>query len=238
MTGTGEAIEVPNLPTVFSHAPAGWAGLIRDAIEMLDREYPDNWELVQIKQKFGGLRISYTPPAGDADQRKAVWSAIREIEARSYQVCDICGTTANVVTAGESRRTRCPRHRHADDIDLQIAPRPAQRLTAGMGGVWIVETHGSLHIWDLDEMTYTRRPGPSSGSGSMRFDGNAMPITRVEAWPSIGERSVVWFDDPEDPEQTEHHRISARVTAIRPASGDAHGERCPATSHRAGRDES
>lgn len=94
-------------------------------------------------------------------------------------------------------------------------------LDHSMGGAWLVQTRGSTHVWDLDAMTYTRRPGPDSGSGSMRFDENAMPITRVEAWPQVGKSFVVWYDDPEDPDHMEHYRISSTVQSIRPLNRPA-----------------
>lgn len=94
-------------------------------------------------------------------------------------------------------------------------------LDHSMGGAWLVRTRGSTHVWDLDAMTYTRRPGPDSGSGSMRFDGCAMPITGVEAWPEVGKSFVVWYDDPEDPDLMEHYRISSTVRSIRPLSRPA-----------------
>lgn len=87
-------------------------------------------------------------------------------------------------------------------------------LTNDMDGVWVVHTQGSTHLWDLDAMTYTRHPGPSSRAGTMQFDGNAMPITRVVAWPRIGDSFFVWFDDPEDPDLLEHYRISSIVRGI------------------------
>lgn len=101
-------------------------------------------------------------------------------------------------------------------IDDRQDPETADALDDTMSGVWVVETRGSSHIWDLDNMTYTRRPGASSGSGGMLFDGNAMPITRVQAWPRVGESFFVWFDDPDDPDLLEHYRISSTVRRILP----------------------
>ncbi|MFS3128098.1 hypothetical protein ACLM5J_06810 [Nocardioides sp. Bht2] len=207
-------IEVPNLPLIPSHAPAGWADLIQDAIELLDREFPSGWRLEQIKQKFGGLRIYYEPGATNQEHREGVREAISAIEARSYQQCDICGAPARVITDGYDRRVRCGDHEHATDIDIDIVESAVTQLKPGMRGVWLVETQGSSHIWDLDNMTYTRRPGPSSHAGGMRFDGNAMPITRVEAWPKVGESFFVWFDDPDEPQLVEHYRISSTVSGI------------------------
>ena len=58
-----------------------------------------------------------------------------------------------------------------------------------MGGRWLVTTQGSTHLWDLDAMTYSRRPGPNSLSGGFAWDQQAMPITKVLRWPAVGGRS-------------------------------------------------
>lgn len=102
------------------------------------------------------------------------------------------------------------------EINDRQDPETAAALDDTMSGVWNVETCGSRHIWDLDNMTYTRRPGASSGSEAMLFDGNAMPITRVQAWPKVGESFFVWFDDPDDPDLLEHYRTSSTVRRILP----------------------
>lgn len=96
-----------------------------------------------------------------------------------------------------------------------LVGRHCQQLTPQMTGVWVVETRGSKHTWDLDNMTYTRA-GASSGADAMLFDGNAMPITQVEAWPKVGEPFGVWFADPDDPNHGEHYRPAPTVHRIWP----------------------
>jgi len=58
-------------------------------------------------------------------------------------------------------------------------------LTPDLGGRWLVTTQGSTHVWDLDAMTYERRPGPESPAGAMAYDGIPHRITRVERWPEV-----------------------------------------------------
>lgn len=99
-------------------------------------------------------------------------------------------------------------------------------------GVWVVETRGSSHIWDLDNMTYTCGPGSSSRVGGTKFDGNAMPITRVQAWPKVGESFLVWFDDPEDPDLLEHYQTSSAVRRILPVKAVAPTDLRDATGTR------
>jgi hypothetical protein len=96
----------------------------------------------------------------------------------------------------------------------QCAPLEVQELTSGMRGCWVVVTQGSLHLWDLDSLTYTRIPGAASPSGAFSFDAQPMAITRIERWPRIGSTSLVWYDDPADPGGREHWRQSSRIVSI------------------------
>ncbi|TQJ49279.1 hypothetical protein FBY26_0957 [Phycicoccus sp. SLBN-51] len=80
-----------------------------------------------------------------------------------------------------------------------------------MGGRWEVRTRSSTHIWDLDAMTYIRVPGPDSTA--MPYDEREVPFTRVEAWPAVGRRTLLFFDDPYD-FTTEHWRICSRIRSI------------------------
>jgi hypothetical protein len=92
-------------------------------------------------------------------------------------------------------------------------------IREGLGGRWLVRSRKSRHVWDLDAGTYMRVPG--SASRSFRSDGVARRITMVECWPRVGQRSFVWFDDPDDPAGREHYRVSAPIESI---------ERLPARS--------
>ena len=96
----------------------------------------------------------------------------------------------------------------------QAALQQVAALAPGMGGCWLVETQGSTHVWDLDAMTYTRMPGPRSRSGSFDYDNQPMPITHVERWPHVGSTSLVFFDDPNEPDRAEHWRRSSHIVSI------------------------
>ncbi|MDU0314092.1 hypothetical protein RKE38_10385 [Phycicoccus sp. M110.8] len=86
-------------------------------------------------------------------------------------------------------------------------------LGPGMGGVWLVSSlkATTTHVWDLDAMTYRRQPGPESSS--MEYDDVTVRITKVGAWPEVGRRSLVFFDDPED-ELWEQWRICSTIGSI------------------------
>lgn len=87
-----------------------------------------------------------------------------------------------------------------------------QELRADMGGVWLVRSRAATsHVWDLEAMTYRRQP--DAGSTPMLHDNVTVPITRVLAWPAVGRRSMVFFDDPDDP-TLEHWRICSRIRSI------------------------
>lgn len=63
-------------------------------------------------------------------------------------------------------------------------------------------------------MTYERIPGPDSRAGYLGCENIALPITRVDIWPTVAERSVVWFDDPEFPHAIEQWRVSSTIRSI------------------------
>lgn len=86
-----------------------------------------------------------------------------------------------------------------------------EELRPEMGGRWEVRTRSSSHIWDLDAMTYTRLPGEDSSL--MPYDEEEMPLTRVDVWPAVGHRTLLFFDDPDDPTM-EHWRICSRIRSI------------------------
>lgn len=83
-------------------------------------------------------------------------------------------------------------------------------LEPGMGGLWLVTTQGSEHIWDLDKMTYRRIPGAAQFAG----DDETHAVTRVSLWPRVGQVFLVWYDDPEDPSRLDQFRRSSIVRTI------------------------
>ena len=85
-------------------------------------------------------------------------------------------------------------------------------------GRWLVTTRGSRHLWDLDAGTYQRIPG--EGRSAFPHDSAVVRITHVERWPKVGSTSLVWFDDPERPWETEHWRQCSTIESIEPAPDD------------------
>ncbi len=88
----------------------GWATLVSAAHRRLT---VGRCKIVQVKEKFGGLRIYYDYPSieeGDVFDRRR-WAVIdrweRWIEIRSFTVCEACGRPVSEVAHGGWYRTLC-----------------------------------------------------------------------------------------------------------------------------------
>jgi predicted MFS family arabinose efflux permease len=92
-------------------------------------------------------------------------------------------------------------------------------MWGGLGGRWLVRSRKSRHVWDLDAGTYMRVP--SSTSQTFQHDGVPHRITMVEWWPRLGQRSFVWFDNPDDPASLEHYRVSSPIQSIERLPSDS-----------------
>lgn len=82
-------------------------------------------------------------------------------------------------------------------------------------GRWLVFTRNTLHILDLDHRTYERVP--SSSSGVFDTDSMVHRLTRVDLWPCVGRRMLVWFDDPTHPHLVERWHATSAVQRIEKA---------------------
>lgn len=115
----------------------------------------------------------------------------------------------SVPTDGIDVRIRNPANReHAGQT---VGPDAVSALHEGLGGCWLVITRTSQHVWNLDQMTYQRLPGPD-GQGFVA-DGMVLTITRIGVYPAVGRSSLLFYDDPEN-EQRERWRVSATVVSI------------------------
>lgn len=85
--------------------PPGWADVVEKTLVQLV-EIPE-LKIIQIKEKFGGLRLYISNPDGpEEDWRKAAWH-VEQAEYVCWFVCQDCGTTKDVSTSGGWRRTLC-----------------------------------------------------------------------------------------------------------------------------------
>ena len=103
---------------VEQQAFPGWKSLIMPILDMVDVE--PNAQILQIKEKFGGLRFYAT----GSDSLQA---AISEAEDQSYKICMDCGQPGTQTTKWNGRGrwilTLCPacvkERRHLTAIELR-----------------------------------------------------------------------------------------------------------------------
>lgn len=86
----------------------GWESLVEGLLEALqwetDRKGAPQVVLVQVKEKFAGLRV-YTNASGSPEQE----AMIRFVEFLSFRVCENCGTTKEVAPSGKGWiKSLCP----------------------------------------------------------------------------------------------------------------------------------
>lgn len=87
----------------------GWQPIVEALHSSLQRIEPD-YEVAQIKEKFGGLRYYIHEsddfsPGGKRDQQTAL---INFAEALSYRICEECGRPGGSGNVGTWIRTLCP----------------------------------------------------------------------------------------------------------------------------------
>ena len=80
----------------------GWYRLLERVCEELEPVAPPEFKFVQVKEKFGRLRIYAT---NDSDETSRL---IRQAQEESLNCCEQCGATEGVTTGGSGRiRTLC-----------------------------------------------------------------------------------------------------------------------------------
>lgn len=85
----------------------GWHPLCKILDTAIKDQYP-NYEIAQIKEKFGGLRFYYTLPDSARDEQ--VEALVRSAETLSYIICEECGEPGKLRNLGHWRLTRCDTH--------------------------------------------------------------------------------------------------------------------------------
>ena len=96
---------------------SGWAHIILDLHNELVGEFP-NYELAQIKEKFGILTVYLRPEArGDhaasLESRRRSDVIIDRASERSAETCEICGQLGTLTSASGWVGTRCDMHRRS-----------------------------------------------------------------------------------------------------------------------------
>lgn len=74
----------------------GWYDLLKRLCEDIEAlGPPEDFRVLQVKEKFGGLRF-YTSGCSEAIHKR-----VDQAEKESYETCEECGTTSNVTTGGK-----------------------------------------------------------------------------------------------------------------------------------------
>ncbi len=81
----------------------GWRPLLELAFDKLSLF---GVKVVQVKEKFGGLRIYL-----DKDHGEKAEAIVMKAEEESLKTCEECGTKEGVTTEGAWRKTLCPKCR-------------------------------------------------------------------------------------------------------------------------------
>lgn len=80
----------------------GWFGLIDELCDrIVQLDPPDDFYVLQVKEKFGGLRFYTIGATLDIDD------LIDEAEHRSYKICESCGSMVDVVLTSGWMTTIC-----------------------------------------------------------------------------------------------------------------------------------
>ena len=90
------------------YCPAGWTDLVWNLCENIEQEFEgdlDDFNVVQVKEKFGGLRFYVSTKGKVHEAKDEVLKLIAAAENESFNVCLSCGTTEGVTTGvtGASR---------------------------------------------------------------------------------------------------------------------------------------
>jgi hypothetical protein len=108
-------------PDMFQHliseieCSAGWFPLLDDLMTKLEQSLSTldddfDFRVLQIKEKFGGLRF-YAKTKGDWVSPRSIWhQLIEEAETKSYTICEICGAPGKLRKDRPWIRTLCDEH--------------------------------------------------------------------------------------------------------------------------------
>ena len=125
----------PGWPTVGD----GWRELVETAVGRIAKAVAaapaGSLRIVQVKEKFAGLRL-YWQSAGLSDEIKnAVEEAVALAEARSACTCEMCGVEGRLYNRGGWFATACPDHAQGEAVPIKPGfenLRVVRRLEAGL----------------------------------------------------------------------------------------------------------
>jgi hypothetical protein len=90
----------------------GWRQLIDDAFEAVDEvlsKYSGKYfRIVQVKEKFGVLRIYFRQEGRSSEVNNRLFEIMRDAEMRSQHFCEVCGAPARLGRQRGRVSVRCP----------------------------------------------------------------------------------------------------------------------------------
>jgi len=106
---------VAELATERQYVGDGWQPLI-DEIDARILDYCGPYEVLQIKEKFGGLRFYWAATEGTPESSvKQARDYVHEQEALSFTICEWCGQPGENEAPHGWYKTLCYEHREEDN---------------------------------------------------------------------------------------------------------------------------
>lgn len=115
------------------HVGEGWQELITTVHTALTALFPE-YEILQIKEKFGGLRYYWAAPEGaDPALVTAGHALVDAAEAQSFKICERCGKEGSVQSLGGWLVTLCDEHHEERAIEIEQRRQQLHETVREMG---------------------------------------------------------------------------------------------------------
>lgn len=91
---------------IYFECDNGWISILENLFNQITKlNIPDNFKIVQIKEKFGTLRIYAHNSTIEINK------LIREAEITSFTTCEVCGELATLDRTKSWWKTLCEKHK-------------------------------------------------------------------------------------------------------------------------------
>jgi hypothetical protein len=99
---------------VYLAVDQGWFPLIIEIDKTISADFPD-YQICQIKEKFGGLRYYWEIPLDqredlDYDKYQKIQDYVNQAEEKSLSICEKCGQPGQLDRSSGWLATRCEKH--------------------------------------------------------------------------------------------------------------------------------
>lgn len=111
--------DYPAFFTVYPECNGGWESLLREIFDVIQAKVknPDNFTLLQVKEKFGELRFYYQLQNVENDVAEAVSAAVEAAERKSLETCELTGKPGTLVSRDGWLRVLSDEHiREGDEV--------------------------------------------------------------------------------------------------------------------------